>query len=227
MLKISHLKSCSWCSFIARMQGSAGTSGNTIHNGWAGCLSAPFDDCFQFIYLDWSAASLVRSEIVSDEQNICSSMKIFRSSSWLVTLRDKKGTRAILVLSCHIQMTASCSLTRLFAFASPSLPSGNDRRLICARRRADPRQLPFRTHSGASSAEKPDGGARGTLQAAGLRGEAPNSHHHSPQTQRTPPQVPAVLPASFSAATAAPVWNLCHSPGEMHTNKSGINSTAG
>lgn len=143
-------------------------------------------------------------------------MKIFRSSSWLVSEKEREGHFS---LSCLIQMTASCSLTRLFAFTPPSLPIGNDCRLICARRRADPCQLPIRTHSGASSAEKPDGGARGTLQAAGLRGEAPNSHHHSPQTQRTPPQVPAVLPASFSAATAAPVWNLCHSPGEMNANK--------
>lgn len=121
-----------------------------------------------------------------------------------------------------MQITGSRTLTRLFAFTCILLPTDNDGRPISARRWADPRQLSIRAHSTGGSEEKSTGGARRTLQAAWLWGEAPNSHHHSPQTQRTPPQVPTILPTSFSAATTAPIWNLHHSPGETHTAKSSI-----
>jgi len=91
-----------------------------------------------------------------------------------------------------------------------------------AHRWADPRQLSVGAHDRTGSEEKPLGGARRTLQAARLRGEAPDGHHHPPQTPRTPPEVPAVLPASFSPATAAQLWNLHHSPGETHTTESDV-----
>lgn len=101
--------------------------------------------------------------------------------------------------------------------------TGNDIRPICANRWADPRQLSIRAHSSRGSKEKSAGGARGTLQAAWLWSEAPNGHNHSPQTQRTPPEVPIVLPTSFPTAATAPLWNLRHSPGETHITKWIIN----
>ena len=122
---------------------------------------------------------------------------------------------------CHI--IASHTLTGLFAFPPLNVScflTGNDSGLISAHRWADPRQLSIGAHSSRGSEEKPIGGARGTLQAAGLWGEAPHGHHHSPQTERTPPQVPAVLPTSFPAAATTQLWNLRHSPGETHTTKS-------
>lgn len=84
----------------------------------------------------------------------------------------------------------------------------------------DPCQLPIRAHSGRGSEEKSPLGARRTLQAAWLWGKASNCHHHSSQTQRTPPQVSTLLSTPISAAATAQLWNFCHSPGETHTTKS-------
>lgn len=68
--------------------------------------------------------------------------------------------------SCHMQITGSRTLTRLFAFTYILFPNDNDGRPISARRWAHPRQLSIRAHSTGGSEEKSTGGARRTLQAA-------------------------------------------------------------
>lgn len=81
-------------------------------------------------------------------------------------------------------------------------------------RRPTPCDFPFWADFGSSRAEKPPSSARGTLQATKLRVSPSHRHHHPPQEQRTPPEVPALLPAPLPAETAAQLWHLHHSPGK-------------
>lgn len=145
----------------------------------------------------------------------------WKNPHWLKPFVNCCLTRyALWSLWCHLQLTGCHALTRLFALVQVLFPVSNDSGPLCAHRWADPCKLSIRAHSRSSSEEKSTGGAWGTLQATWLWGQASYRHHHPPQTQRASPQVPAILLASISAATAAPIWNLCHSPGEKHTQPS-------